>query len=536
MVFITAHQELKRTGADIDKYSGLLGGTLVSRPSASTLGCKYRRDDPALKAYRPELLVAKLGDQWRKGYPKATSSRIVLVTSYQSWPRRVLGNVPVHRYQYSATPKAHRLDPDEITIVTPALVFVDEAHECQGDKCGHYATLNQINSMCDYRVKKVFLTGTPIKKGPGDLLAMIIHLEDIEWDDPQHFMHGLRSSVIVDMQEKFKKITSPDDHQLSSLTNSLAQLVPKVMIRRTNQSRWFGMNMRPPVEMNKQDATVNFPAQYIPFLEQFDERIRHRFRDQQMAQQQKRSGGDPGAVSKKALLSTTRYYRMMTSIPFLAQYWSTEQNTEETFLNESMVHWLDVECRIRPECPLYPHLETIIKTSPKLEFVGRILGGMVRGQGKLLILSEYLLVLAIVVEYIRKHPTGKSVLLYHSGIDRSTREQMVQGFQQKKDSKDIKATKTLYAQFDTDAIVGTFGVMGLGVTLTKADRVVILEPNTLPSVEIQGIARAVRITQKNKVEVRRLLCPTVKVEKTILSLNALRSYFMEGSLGKEEDT
>lgn len=50
-------------------------------------------------------------------------------------------------------------------IVTPAVMFVDEAHECQGDDLGHYAILHHIAKMCVDRVKKVFLTGTPNKKG-----------------------------------------------------------------------------------------------------------------------------------------------------------------------------------------------------------------------------------------------------------------------------------------------------------------------------------------------------------------------------------
>lgn len=55
---------------------------------------------------------------------------------------------------------------------------MDEAHECQAEDAGQYATLKVIDTTCVHRVKKVFLTGTPIKNGPGDLLAMISHLED----------------------------------------------------------------------------------------------------------------------------------------------------------------------------------------------------------------------------------------------------------------------------------------------------------------------------------------------------------------------
>ena len=57
---------------------------------------------------------------------------------------------------------------------------------------------------------------------------------------------------------------------------------------------------------------------------------------------------------------------------------------------------------------------------------------------------------------------------------------------------------------DRDTMVGTFGMMGLGLTLTKANRVLLTEPNMMPSTEKQGIAGAVRFGQSKPVEVVRL--------------------------------
>lgn len=37
---------------------------------------------------------------------------------------------------------------------------------------GHYSIVDQVDKMTSYTVKK-FLSGTPIRKGPGDLIAMI---------------------------------------------------------------------------------------------------------------------------------------------------------------------------------------------------------------------------------------------------------------------------------------------------------------------------------------------------------------------------
>ena len=52
---------------------------------------------------------------------------------------------------------------------------------------------------------------------------------------------------------------------------------------------------------------------------------------------------------------------------------------------------------------------------------------------------------------------------------------------------------------------------GVGITLTGADRVIIIDPNWNPSVDAQAIDRAYRIGQKKNVTVFRLItCGTIE--------------------------
>ncbi|KAL9023752.1 MAG: hypothetical protein Q9196_007000 [Gyalolechia fulgens] len=123
MVLIVAHGDLSHTGAKFEKYSSLLTGNVVARPVVSAPGISYRRDNPALKEMAPDTLASSLGAEWRKGTPKPGSSQSFMVTSYQSWKGQVLAKAPkCLTYQYSSTLKAHKLDRESITVVTPALV------------------------------------------------------------------------------------------------------------------------------------------------------------------------------------------------------------------------------------------------------------------------------------------------------------------------------------------------------------------------------------------------------------------------------
>lgn len=131
---------------------------------------------------------------------------MVLVTTYQSCKGRVLENTPSHRYTYSATHKAQRIDSDTFAIITPAVVLANKANEYQRDDSGHYAILNQI----DKRVKKGSLTKTPMKNGPGYLQDTVTYLEDVEWNNIDHFVYELQPAVIKSMQQTFKEMISAD--------------------------------------------------------------------------------------------------------------------------------------------------------------------------------------------------------------------------------------------------------------------------------------------------------------------------------------
>lgn len=96
--------------------------------------------------------------------------------------------------------------------------------------------------------------------------------------------------------------------------------------------------------------------------------------------------------------------------------------------------------------------------------------------------------------------------------------------------KDLTAaTNTLkYPNNDDNVMCSTFRLMGLGVTLTAADKCLLMEPQHLPAVEDQGKSRILRIGQVSKmVRIVRYLCPSIPMEEAIVNTNKLRLYFAQ---------
>lgn len=103
---------------------------------------------------------------------------------------------------------------------------------------------------------------------------------------------------------------------------------------------------------------------------------------------------------------------------------------------------------------------------------------------------------------------------------------MYEGFQEMKKLDDVTGTKLTQPKWNRRVWIGTIKTMGLGLTLTAADKVVVLEPNMMPTDEAQAIARAIRIGQTKKVFVNRLVCPTIGIEDKILNTNKLRDFLV----------
>lgn len=104
---------------------------------------------------------------------------------------------------------------------------------------------------------------------------------------------------------------------------------------------------------------------------------------------------------------------------------------------------------------------------------------------------------------------------------------MISGFQREIKSTDSHGKALAHPEWDLDVLCGTYGTMGVGVTLTAADKIVLMEPVGDPGKEIQAIARPLRINQKREVKVIKMKCPTVPIEGRLNNTNTIRKYLVE---------
>lgn len=142
--------------------------------------------------------------------------------------------------------------------------------------------------------------------------------------------------------------------------------------------------------------------------------------------------------------------------------------------------------------------------SGKLEDLTYMIEEAISGGHKILIFSQFVKHLAIVRDYLNKQH------LQYAYLDGSTRDRQEQ-----------------VNRFQEDESIRLFLISlkagGLGLNLTKADYVFLLDPWWNPAVEAQAVDRAHRIGQKNKVFTYKYITKN-SVEEKILKLqqNKLR--------------
>ena len=373
----TFSQQVTLADNSVCRLSELLTGPIPSLPAApeGDEHCHYREVNG-----RWVLQDAPTGP-YLKSSPRFDSSRLVVVSSHQSWSTHVDRASPEHVYAYTNTEKGAKYTYKRFRTITPGMIIVDEAHTCTSSSAGHYKVMNQIAGMTFHTIKKVLLSGTPIRKGPGDIIAMIEAMESAAWKQPGHFLHGLTAANLKVLNKKFLEVKSIDDDGMQDIINGIAGLMPLVAIRRTNESKWFGLPLRPPIEAVKLVIEVGFPDKYRSALGNLRERV---------IAELNQSRTLDGDIDKTQMSSMTRLYRMTSNAPFFAEFWSKPGNAQYKFLAEDMKDWLDEDGNLSSDCPLARHAAEIRANSPKLDFIGSILDTMTDPTtGKLMIVTDF---------------------------------------------------------------------------------------------------------------------------------------------------
>ena len=172
------------------------------------------------------------------------SSRLVILTTYQSWMSRVKLAAQSKSYSYSETNKGARMKSSTFNKITLGVTIIDKAHTCFSPDTTYHNTLRQIELTTQYTVKKIFLIWIIIRKTPGNLITMIGALKSKEQSQLDHPFYPLPSLKLEALTTMFAGVKSVNDQALRDTVKKLAPLLPLVMIRRTNDSGRFGLPLR----------------------------------------------------------------------------------------------------------------------------------------------------------------------------------------------------------------------------------------------------------------------------------------------------
>ncbi len=122
--------------------------------------------------------------------------------------------------------------------------------------------------------------------------------------------------------------------------------------------------------------------------------------------------------------------------------------------------------------------------------------------------------------------------LFHAKLTFKQRKQLEDGFEERRDEHG-----EFVSPLRPQILVGTTGVLGTGLNLPQAFRMVITEPDYLNRVEKQAKARIRRASQKNPRTTAYLLCDTtLKIEKAIYDRRRGRALFQENVLDYKVDS
>ena len=187
----------------------------------------------------------------------------------------------------------------------------------------------------------------------------------------------------------------------------------------------------------------------------------------------------------------------------------------EKGMNNSKIHILEALLRMR-QAACHPGLvdkKRVGETSAKLDSLFEELPILIEGGHKVLVFSQFTSLLAIVRSEVRKRN------LQHAYIDGATRDREAE-----------------VQRFQTDPQVPLFLISlkagGLGLNLTAAEYVFLLDPWWNPAVEAQAIDRAHRIGQSRNVFAYRLVARDT-IEEKILQLQQNKRALADAIIGEE---
>ena len=186
--------------------------------------------------------------------------------------------------------------------------------------------------------------------------------------------------------------------------------------------------------------------------------------------------------------------------------------------NKSRMKILTIILRLRQIC-CHPELANVklghrLSISAKLNLLKEMLQEVISGGHKVLIFSQFVGMLGIIAEYLKK----ENIVFEY--MDGSTKDR-------------LETVERFNSSDEVKVFLLSLKVGGVGLNLTSADTVILFEPWWNPAVEDQAIDRAHRIGQLKSVMAYKFICKGT-IEEKILELQKRKKNMIDSLVVAEE--
>jgi SNF2 family DNA or RNA helicase len=120
----------------------------------------------------------------------------------------------------------------------------------------------------------------------------------------------------------------------------------------------------------------------------------------------------------------------------------------------------------------------------------------------------------------------RKVMFVHGAMSLGQRQDIVDAFQQREGSK---------ADLECDIIIGPVSLLGTGVNLTRARKIIILDIEWLATATQQAGFRIHRLGQLNETYIWILRCSKVEIDRKMHDVQAKRGALMDKASRTEEE-
>ena len=473
-----------------------------------------------------------------EGNAKPGSEKFIVLTTSQSFDNYVHKPTTKDIVKYIIEPptgrqKKPRKVPQFETLhhVLWARVIVDEFHKEKRET----ATIpNRLSSKLFFH----FLwaaSGTPFEQGPRDLIGYIIAMEK-KWPSGNKDLQKCTSHTAISVHKELESIRrKSSEYEImdeatrataESATAKFSHILQMLIIRRTTGSKWFGQPILPLKPLQRRDINIAMNPGDVQMLNAlFDDaklKLESQFEERLSVWRQRGCRGERPKPSSNVWFTSARHARILATFPYLKKLLDSD-TVDLTWDQVTREGW------VSNSSPYSEHLSRIINSSQKMTRIRNILQEMQipeddtqvisANDRKVIIFSEHPVV-SFLIHLDLTRTYGEAVALFWANPDLKHRQALWSRFQE----NDPDAGGPLRI------LVGNIRILGIGFTLTKADTVVLVEPQWLEGDEKQAIARVQRISQvAPKCYAYRLFCADVLVEKMIIQRHLFRQMINEMS-------